>query len=186
LFLSILVAYFAVSPKQKKLFFVLEDAASTANATSYKIIINNKNLHKMKKSLIAIIVLFTTIIFAQNSPKSSESLAKNNIRFVGTWVGSEKDKEVQGLEKKWEMKRFADGNFEIKFTSIRNGKTRVSSEKGKWWIENNTFHEYHDNSELTDVYQFVILDKNRIRFIIKSSDVVQNPDYEFIDTRVSK
>lgn len=106
-------------------------------------------------------------------------------RFVGVWVGSEKDNQVDGLTKKWEMTRNADGTFEIKFNVKAKGqKSYDSVEKGKWWVKDNKFYEYHEDSEMADVYTFEVLNKNQIKFTEeKMSFELNKPNYEFIDTR---
>lgn len=106
-------------------------------------------------------------------------------RLVGTWEGSEKDEQMQGLAKKWTMIRNADGTFELDFTAKLDGEDVSSNETGTWWIEDGKFHEYHDYSGMTDIYDYEVLSKNKVKF--KSSVMVMEMNtesYEFIDNKV--
>jgi|GEM_PF-172968 len=106
-------------------------------------------------------------------------------RLVGTWEGSEKNEQMDGLSKKWTMVRNADGTFELDFTAYLDGKDVSSNETGTWWIEDGKFHEYHEYSEMTDIYEYEVLSKKKVKF--KSSVMVMdiNTDsYEFIDHKI--
>ncbi|MGV0965715.1 lipocalin family protein [Empedobacter falsenii] len=106
-------------------------------------------------------------------------------RFVGVWTGSEKDNQVKGLSKEWAMTRNADGTFVLDFkTKMKGNKVKSHIEKGKWWVKDNKFYEYHEDSESTDVYEFQILNENQIKFkAFNMAFEQQNETYEFIDTR---
>jgi hypothetical protein len=59
------------------------------------------------------------------------------------------------------------------------------SEKGKWWVENGIFNEYHENSRETDTYTYVLLDENHVKFKAKYLAMEHdNEEYEFIDTKI--
>jgi len=106
-------------------------------------------------------------------------------RLVGVWTGSEKDNQIEGVSKEWEMTRNTDGTFVLDFRVIQKGKKMQSHiEKGKWWVRDNKFYEYHEDSEMTDVYTFEVLNGNQIKFKEYNLSVDQNKsNYEFIDTR---
>lgn len=100
----------------------------------------------MKKALLTVILITTSNLFAQLSEPT------HDLRLVGTWNGSEKDQQQMGLEKHWVMHRSADGTFILLFTAVRDGEVSSHAEKGKWWVENNEFHELHFESGVTDIY----------------------------------
>lgn len=106
-------------------------------------------------------------------------------RFVGVWTGSEKDNQEKGLSKEWTMTRNADGTFVLDFKTKRKGKkTETLIEEGKWWVKDNKFYEYHEDSEMTDVYEFQVLNQNQIKFkAFNMSFEQENESYEFIDTK---
>ncbi|MGG5578306.1 lipocalin family protein [Myroides sp. C15-4] len=105
-------------------------------------------------------------------------------RLVGTWGGSEKDEQMEGLEKQWEMQRKADGTFVLDFSYKLDGNANNGIEKGNWWVENGKFYEFHEYSGQTDVYQYEVLDKNRIKFSAEKISVdMATENYTFIDTR---
>ncbi len=130
----------------------------------------------MKRLLIVAFLFLGQIILGQTSldPK-----------MFGSWKGSEKDQQFEGVERHWIQHRFEDGTFVLLFTMLENGKMRSFAEKGKWWIENGEFHEFHNNSGLTDVYTYQFIDDDHVKFKAKflAADM-DNENYEFIDTRV--
>ena len=105
-------------------------------------------------------------------------------RLVGVWSGSEKDQQIDGVEKKWDMTRNADGTFVLDFAFTQNGRTQETQETGNWWVKGNKFYEYHEESGKTDVYTYSVLSENQIKFKSQSISVGMNNDsYEFTDTR---
>lgn len=103
---------------------------------------------------------------------------------VGTWYGSEKDKQIEGVEKKWEMIRNADGTFILNFQMISDDDVDKFTEKGNWWVKKNRFYEYHDYSKRTDSYTYEILNDKQVKFkSIKINVEMNTADYEFIDTK---
>src|SRR5690606_16458524 len=112
---------------------------------------------------------------------------KIDTRLVGIWEGKEDNQQVDGASKSWVMTRNEDGTFIIEFKATINGRVRSSTEKGKWWIENELFYEYHNNSGKTDIYKYQVLNKNQIKFSSTYLAVNFNsPSYEFIDNRQKK
>lgn len=106
-------------------------------------------------------------------------------RLVGTWVGSESDQQISGVQKSWEMKRNSDGSFILNFTYSQDGEIHNSVETGKWWIENGRFNEFHNDSGKTDVYKYEILSQDKVKFTSETISVDMNKKkYEFIDTRI--
>ena len=113
-----------------------------------------------------------------------ENGKKIDNRLVGVWSGSEKDQQIDGVSKKWDMTRNADGTFILDFVFTQNGRTQENQETGNWWIEGNKFYEYHEESGKTDVYTYSVLNENQIKFKSQSISVGMNNDsYEFTDTR---
>lgn len=67
---------------------------------------------------------------------------------------------------------------------MKGRKKDSITEFGKWWVKDNKFYEYHEDSESTDVYEFQILNENQIKFkAFNMAFEQQNETYEFIDTR---
>ena len=105
-------------------------------------------------------------------------------QLVGVWTGTEQDKQLEGVTKNWEMSRTEDGSFILNFDLNKSGDHYTSQETGTWWIENGKFFEHHKESNLTDVYEYKILNKNQVRFKAEKISVDMNSDsYEFTDTR---
>lgn len=138
------------------------------------------------KALYFLIVCFciTTIVSCTPTLKTIENGKKIDQRLVGTWIGSEKDKQMEGVEKHWEMTRRDDGSFSLKFTVHMDGETETITETGNWWVDKNTFFEKHDVSGKTDTYKYKVLNNDHVKFSSINISVDTNTDkYEFIDTR---
>lgn len=107
-------------------------------------------------------------------------------KLVGTWEGSEMDKQVAGMKKEWKKIRRDDGTFTLDFTMIQNGETDKLIDNGNWWVEGSNFFEFHENSDKTDTYKYVVLRDNQIQFeMINSEMEFADSNYTFIDTRVA-
>jgi hypothetical protein len=140
----------------------------------------------MKMRISLLFIAFASIVFVSCSNKliHLENGKKIDSRLVGTWIGSEKDKQLAGSEKSWEMIRKADGTFSLDFKVINNGKTYKFIETGTWWIAKGKFHEFHKESGKTDIYAYKVLNANSIQFTAEQISVEMNAEsYVFIDTR---
>ena len=139
----------------------------------------------MKRINISTLILLIIIGFTSCSTIKSLPNGKTiDKRLVGTWAGSEKDQQIKGLSKEWEMLRKEDGTFVLDFKAIAPEETQEFTEKGTWWIEQDKFFEYHTESDKTDTYKFEVLNKNEIKFEMLNTDIhFENPNYTFIDKR---
>jgi hypothetical protein len=143
-------------------------------------------LSKMKYFLLLISLLtFSVTSLAQKTDAVVKQEKQLDKKLEGSWEGSEKDKQIQGMEKHWIMHRFTDGTFVLLFVAVKNGKTQKFSEKGKWWVEGNTFYEFHNVSGKTDVYEYKVLDDDHVKFKAKEISIeMEDSSYEFVDTRL--
>lgn len=143
-------------------------------------------MNKIKNSFF----IALTIILTLSSCSSIKTLPigkQIDKKLVGIWEGSETDKQVKGLKKEWRMIRNDDGTFTLNFKTTYQGEIDELIEKGKWWTNENTFYEYHENSDKTDTYKYIILNKNQVRFEILSTSVeLEDKKYSFIDVKVSE
>ncbi len=139
----------------------------------------------MKKIfLFGIFTILATLSSCTSYLKKLDDGNEIDTRLVGVWYGSEKDKQIEGVEKKWEMKRNNDGTFELFFSFTQNGETFHQKETGNWWIKDGKFFEAHEESGMTDVYTYKILNEDQIQFKSKSISTEMNTDsYEFVDNR---
>lgn len=131
----------------------------------------------MKKTilLLSIILLFGFTIQTKNDPK-----------LVGTWKGSEKNGQVEGVSKSWIMKRKSNGTYTIEFTIINEDNQKETiKEKGKWWTSGNQLFEQYEGNEKPAIYSYIVLNEKTIHFKMISSDVeFDDNNYEFIDTKI--
>jgi len=136
--------------------------------------------------LITLTLVFVTLNSSSFAQFKTLSNGKQiDKRLTGTWEGSEKDTQMEGMTKKWTMIRNDDGTFQLDFEITTDGETDKTTETGTWWIENAKFHEYHDYSGMTDVYEYEILNKKSVKFKSQSLAMEMNTDsYEFIDHKV--
>ena len=140
------------------------------------------------KLKIAFLTLVTFLFLTQcATTKSSTSTLPDNLdeRLLGSWSGSEKNQLMEGVESTWIQHRFSNGEFILLAIYNQYGELISGAEKGKWWIENGLFHELHYSSGKTDIYEYEVLDANRVKFRGKLMSFETNAEvYEFIDTRV--
>jgi hypothetical protein len=140
----------------------------------------------MKTSLITLTLLFyLNALSAQTTDSLSKSI---DSRFLGSWSGFDKGSQIKGTTIYWIQHRMADGTYIFLYTAInKKGSVESFSEKGKWWVENGIFYELHNASGKTNTYTFTILDANRIKFKLKSTELNFDGDsYEFIDTKIDE
>ncbi len=105
-------------------------------------------------------------------------------RLVGVWTGNESGNIIEGMSSEWKMTRNLDGTFALEVKATLNGEIIEGTEKGNWWVENGLFHEYHDVSGGTDIYQYNVLNKEQIKFKVEKMSIpLVNNEYEFIDTK---
>ncbi|MGZ5188043.1 MAG: lipocalin family protein [Kaistella sp.] len=141
-------------------------------------------MSKILKSGISLLLMVLFFTSCTTQLKTLENDKKIDNRLVGVWSGSEKDQQIDGIEKKWDMTRNADGTFVLDFVFTQNGRSQETQETGMWWVEGNKFYEFHEESGKTDIYTYSVLSENRIKFKSQSISVGMNNDsYEFIDTR---
>jgi hypothetical protein len=142
----------------------------------------------MKKNAFRLIILTLVTLFFYSCSTTQKLPNGKQIdkRLIGVWQGSEKDKQTSGLEKEWTMERNSDGTFTLNFITIQDGESDEFIETGNWWVKGNTFFEFHDNSGATDKYKFTVLNKEQVEFKMINSNVeFDNPNYVFIDTKIS-
>ncbi len=139
-----------------------------------------------------LITLIAITSFSCGSQRHFTTLNDNtkiDKRLVGTWEGSEEDTQFIGMSKSWTMTRKADGTFTLDFRVSQNGQTRTVIETGRWWTQDGHFHEFHDVSGATDVYDYQILNATQVKFtscaLTASRDELAPDTVEFIDTKVS-
>jgi len=138
----------------------------------------------MKSNYIKFILLFSILTSCSTGLTKLPSGKEIDNALVGVWAGSEKDQQYEGFEKTWEMTRNNDGTFILNFKTIDEGESDEHTETGNWWIKNDKFYEFHDDSGKTDIYKYEVLDNNRIKFVSKNIKVSMNAEnYEFVDTR---
>ena len=134
----------------------------------------------MKKNLI-LIVFIAVVCLAFTTFKENN---KDEKKFLGSWIGSEKDNQKKDLTKHWIQNRYKDGTFVLMFTTIENCVVEHMTERGKWSIKDGLFYELHNDGK-TDIYSYEIIDDYHIKFKAKQMGIEQeNKEYEFIDTKL--
>lgn len=139
----------------------------------------------MKNHLKLIWLFFLIANSALFAQKADVKKGKIDKKLVGTWYGSEIGSQREGLEKHWIQERYENGTYTIMFLSIEECVVNKLVEKGKWWVKDGVFYEYHIKSENTDVYTYTLDDDDHVRFKSKSMSIdFENSEYEFVDSRV--
>lgn len=140
-----------------------------------------------------IIISLVSILFILTSCGTKRHFAKIengktiDKRLVGVWKGNESGNIVEGMSSEWEMTRNLDGTFSLAYKANLDGEIMEGTEKGTWWIENDLFHEFHDVSGGTDIYNYEVINKRKIKFKAEKMSIdVVNENYEFIDTKLTE
>lgn len=140
----------------------------------------------MKKIILGTLLLAFGSVCAQKA-KAKPHSNKIDKQLVGLWKGSEKDKQITGMEKLWVMDRKEDGTFVLIFTTVQDCEVNQHIEKGQWWIENGEFHELHFVSGQTDTYTYKVLDPDHVKFSSKQMSITTESDiYSFVDTKIDE
>ena len=113
-------------------------------------------MKKILNSGLVVMLMTFFVVSCSTQYKTLENGMKIDNRLVGVWSGSEKDQQIDGVEKKWDMTRNADGTFVLDFAFTQNGRTQETQETGNWWVKGNKFYEYHEESGKTDVYTYSV------------------------------
>ena len=144
----------------------------------------------MKNKLILSLISISLILISCGTKRhfvKTENGKTIDKRLVGVWKGNESGNIVKGMTSEWEMTRNLDGTFSLAYKAVLNGEIMEGTENGNWWIENGLFHEYHDVSGGTDIYNYEILSQKQIKFKAEKMSIeVVNENYEFIDTKTSE
>src|SRR5690606_8111617 len=129
---------------------------------------------KIISGLVSILFISLTACGAKSYYVKNENGKTIDKRLVGVWKGSESGNIMEGMSSEWEMTRNIDGTFSLDVKAILNGELIEGTESGNWWIENGLFHEFHDVSGGTDIYNYKVLNTTQIKFKAKkmSIDVV--------------
>lgn len=137
--------------------------------------------------IIGLIALAAVLSCKSAYLKDAGGGKKVDLRLVGVWQGSEKDQQMEGVSKKWEMIRNDDATFKIDFETFLEGDTSKLTETGNWWVKGDKFYEYHKGSGQTDVYTYKILHSDQVKFSsFKMAYAMDAGKYEFTDTRKKK
>ncbi len=142
-------------------------------------------MRKIIQSSLALLMLSYLVISCTGKFTTLSNGNKIDKRLTGIWTGFEKDQQIEGLEKKWNMTRNADGTFLLDFEFTQDGTTQSTQEAGTWWVEGDKFYEFHEDSGETDVYTYTVLNENQIKFKSEKMSVgMNNNAYEFVDTKL--
>jgi hypothetical protein len=140
----------------------------------------------MKKPLfIFAFALISNFIFSQKT--ASLEGKKFDSKLVGCWKGSETNQQMDGFSKYWVACRFENGTSTLLFIAIdKNGEVTQETENGKWWVENGKFYELHNYDNVTDIYDYEVVDNNTINF--KSIELMGKKDtsYTFSDYKIEE
>ncbi len=132
----------------------------------------------MKKLLFFSLVSLSTLVFSQK-----KDYDKN---LVGCYKGSEQNQQVDGMSKYWVSCRLDGGKSVLLFVMMdKDGNVQQSTENGTWWTQKGKYYELHNVDNVTDVYNYKVLENGDVSF--KSIEILgkQDDTYEFVDYKVS-
>ncbi len=107
---------------------------------------------------------------------------------IGCYKGSEKNQQVDGYSKYWVSCRLDKGKSVLFFVAINtdNGDITKTTENGTWWTSNGIYYELHKNDNVTDSYNYQVLENGDVNF--KSIELMRKQDeaYKFTDYKISE
>ena len=133
----------------------------------------------MKQILLFSLLCLGTLSFAQK-----KEYDKN---MIGCYKGSEQNQQVEGVSKYWVSCRLEKGKSVLLFVSInKDGEVIQTTENGNWWTNNGKYYELHKYDNVTDVYNYKVLENGDVSF--KSIELMgkQDDTYEFIDYKIAE
>lgn len=132
------------------------------------------------KELIALSLLFAGIgITAQQKDFDP--------KMIGCYKGSEINQQVEGISKYWVSCRLEKGKSILMFLAIdENGKVTQETENGSWWTKDGKYYELHKYDNVTDIYNYKVLDNGDVNF--QSIELMGKEDntYTFTDTKIEE
>ena len=150
----------------------------------YLLILVNKNITKPNTMKI-LVAIACVLLLGCSTPDMENEPASIESKFIGRWIGNEKDQQIKGLEKHWVLDRYKDSTYVINFTVIEDGETYTQTEEGKWWIQDGKLYEHYSGTDIPDIYTFTIIDDRNMMIKIFSTGLeMANPQYEVLDTKI--
>lgn len=133
----------------------------------------------MKQIFLLSMICLVSFTFAQKKEYDQ--------KITGCYKGSEQNQQVDGISKYWISCRLDKGRSILLFIAIdKDGKVTQTTENGSWWTNNGKYHELHNYDNVTDIYNYQILENGDVKF--KSVELMGKEDstYEFTDFKIEE
>ncbi|MCQ9633459.1 hypothetical protein MP477_00660 [Chryseobacterium sp. WG23] len=133
----------------------------------------------MKQIFLLSMMCLTSFTFAQKKEYDQ--------KIIGCYKGSEQNQQVDGTSKYWVSCRLDKGKSVLLFVAIdKDGKVTQTTENGNWWTNNGKYYELHNYDNVTDIYNYQILENGDVKF--KSIELMGKEDstYEFTDSKIEE
>lgn len=133
----------------------------------------------MKQIFLLLLLSLGTFSFAQKKEYDK--------KMIGCYKGSEQNQQIDGISKYWVSCRLDKGESVLLFIAIsKDGDVQQTTENGKWWTNNGKYYEFHKVDNITDVYNYQVLENGDVNF--KSIELIGKKDdsYEFTDYKVDE
>ncbi|MGX9987556.1 hypothetical protein [Soonwooa purpurea] len=133
----------------------------------------------MKQIFLFSLLCLGTLSFAQKKEYDKKML--------GCYKGSEQNQQVDGISKYWVSCRLEKGKSVLLFVAInRDGEVKQTTENGTWWTNDGKYYELHKYDNVTDIYNYKVLENGDVSF--KSIELMgkQDDTYEFTDYKIAE
>jgi len=133
----------------------------------------------MKNYFLLILLSLGTLGYAQK-----KEYDKN---MIGCYKGAEQNQQYEGVSKYWVSCRLEEGKSVLLFVAVsKDGNVQQTTENGTWWTDNGKYYELHKTDNVTDIYNYKVLDNGNVKF--KSIEMMGKADntYEFTDYKISE
>ncbi len=128
----------------------------------------------MKQFAILALLCLGTFSFAQKKEYDK--------KMIGCFKGSEVNQQIQGVSKYWVSCRLEKGKSILLFVALMpDGEIKQTTENGNWYTSNGKYYELHNYDNVTDSYNYEVLDNGDVKF--KSIELMGKvtDTYEFTD-----
>lgn len=128
----------------------------------------------MKQIAILSLLCLGTFSFAQKKEYDK--------KMMGCFKGSEVNQQMEGLSKYWVSCRLEKGKSILLFVALTpDGEVKQTTENGNWYTSNGKYYELHNYDNVTDSYNYEVLENGDVKF--KSIELMGKvtDTYEFTD-----
>ena len=126
------------------------------------------------KNIFCLLLFF---VFSNAFSQSDTLIKKIDKNLIGSWKGSDVDRNTLDITLYWFTNRFEDGTYVIMFTSGKDCNVKCWVEKGTWWTNGGKFYKLNARTDVLTTYNYKSTGVSEIFFSVKPYDTkLENDD----------